>query len=212
MRPIQVFALLAALWPAGAARAAGPGDGVHGRYDHPFTLMVGAGGGVVTAGGEARGTFLGELRLRHLDAAGPFISGRYGPDAGGHLVAGIEIRPLFPLLFLKDMFTGREVVDLILQSFGVELGVAVAPLDGGVGAGFAVGLGVELPLVPPSAWAQGAWLRLAVRHVRAAASFQGGPDHLASEWTFGATLGVKLGLGADKTIRDPGWLAGGGSP
>jgi hypothetical protein len=205
---IRWTGVLALLAVAAPAQALGPGDGVYGRYDHPFTLALGVGGGVSMVGGQAAGTFVGEARLRHLDVGGPFVSVSHGPGAGGHVVAGVEIRPLFPLLFLRNAFTGHEVPDLILQSLGVELGVAVAPLDGDVGAGFAVGVGMEVPLVPPSRWGQGVWLRLAARHVRAATGFQRGPDRSAGEWTAFATLGIKLGVGGGATVRDPPWRTG----
>jgi hypothetical protein len=199
LRTACMIAVCAVLLPALPAAARGPGDGLYGRYDRPFTLAFGAGGGVAAEAGAASGVAVGELRLRHLDVAGPFVSLAFGPEAAGHAVAGVEIRPLFPLLFLENAFTGREVLDLFLQSLGVELGVAVTPFGSGMGAGLAWGVAAEVPLVPPSVWGQGVWLRLGLRQVRAPTAFQGGPERSASGWLGYATVSVKLGAGRSTT-------------
>lgn len=188
---------------AGAARAEGPGDGLYGRWDRAFTMSLGLGGGVARSAGADHAVMVGELRLRHLDSAGPFVAGRWGPHADSQLVLGVEIRPLFPMLFLEDHFSGYEAWDLLVQSLGIEMGPALVPLDSHLGVGLALGAGLEVPLVLPSWWAQGVWLRLAFRYVLAPARFQSGPGRNASGWTAYATLAVKTSVAAPVTIRPP---------
>lgn len=174
---------------AGAARADGPGDGLYGRFDGDLALTVGAGGGVRGRDGAARGTLVGELRLRIADGAGPFVSGEWSPEGPSQLVVGIELRPLFPSLFLLDRSTGYELLDLVLQSLGLELGAALTPLNRGVGVGFVVGGGIEIPFVLPSMWGDGVWLRLGARYLRATPRDQGGPEVAGSGYSvYGALL------------------------
>lgn len=186
---------------AGEARAeGGPGDGVYGRYEAPFLLALGAGGGSTWVDGTAEASMVAELRLRHVAAAGPFVAGRWAPDGGSHVVLGVEVLPLFPMLFLENLFTGRERLDRTIQSLGLELGAALLPVGEEAGLGLAVGAGAEVPLVLPSQWAQGVWLRLAFRYVHAPARWQAGPAGDASEWTALATLVVQLPVGAGDVL------------
>ncbi|MCA9531060.1 MAG: hypothetical protein KC543_13060 [Myxococcales bacterium] len=176
-----------------------PGDGLYGRWDRDLTLSVEAGGalgwfaGVPRAGGVRREwSVVGTVRARFFDAAGPSLAVRYGPDAGRDLFAAIELRPLFPALFLLDRFTGHERLDLTLQSLGAELG-AVTPLDGAGHVAFAWALGVETPLVLVHHTARGLWLRAAVRRVRVHPSARhvglGSPP---SSWTLTLSLAWHL--------------------
>lgn len=183
-----------------SARADGPGDGLYGRWDQDFTLEVGLGGGVTFVDDREAASLMAELRLRIIDAAGPFLAARWGPDAGESLVVGVELRPLFPALFLMDLSTGRERLDLFVQSLGLEIGAAFF-LDGEVDAGLAIGMGLELPLVLPSQWAQGVWLRVAARRVFAPRDYLNLGDSVGrSEWTLYASLnlewGANIGAGA----------------
>ncbi len=200
--PLLLTLALAAtlLCPPSAARAEGRGDGLYGRWDQDFTLEIGLGGGVTFADGAEGASMMAELRLRIIDAAGPFLAGRWGPNAGESLVVGVELRPLFPALFLMDASTGRERLDLFLQSLGLEIGAAFF-LDGSADAGLAIGVGLEVPLVLPSRWAQGVWLRLAARRVHAPRDYRNlDGASPRSEWTLYATLnlewGVNIGAGA----------------
>ena len=100
-----------------------------------------------------------------------------------------------PALFLQTMSTGHEWLDVFLQSLGFELGAGFA-LDGHGHVGLAWGLAIEVPLVVPSRFAEGVYLRLAARHVNASPSYQLTDDARdRSEWTGYATLVFQLGLG-----------------
>lgn len=204
-RFVLALALAGATLGASPARADGPGDGIYRRFDTDLALHLAAGGGAWLDGAEARATTLVELRARVVDAAGPFVAFQGAPDAPGVLVAGIELRPLWPALFLVNRFTGHEWLDLFLQSLSVELGVAVLPLggpdalDAERGLGLAVGLGVDVPLVLPSR-TQGAFrglaLRLMARRGDATPGYRAAPEERdLSHWTIGATLGASFGVG-----------------
>ncbi|MFO0694156.1 MAG: hypothetical protein U0230_11410 [Polyangiales bacterium] len=196
MRPSSLLAtaLVALVLPTPAA-ASGDGDGLYGRFDHSTTLSIGAGGGVVRRADTTAGTGLADLRLRILGTGGPVVSGRWGPDAGQDLFVGVEVRPLFPSVFLQSMSTGHAWLDLFLQSLGVELGAGF-PLDGRGSIGFAWGLAMEVPLAMPGAVAEGLFLRLGARRVNLSRAYQLTPDDRnLSEWTAYATLAITLGLG-----------------
>jgi hypothetical protein len=194
--------LLLGTWPAPVA-AEGPGDGLYGRWDGDWSLHVGAGAGASWETSERQATLLGELRLRYVDAAGPVLSGRWGPDGGEHLFVGVELRPLFPALFLEGLSTGWEFVDLLIQSLGIEVGVAWLPLNGDTGAGLGVGLGMEAPLVLPSWWGDGVWLRFGTRYVRAQPSDRSGPQTELEGWTLYATIAVKAIFGHAVSTWEP---------
>ncbi|MDH5490709.1 MAG: hypothetical protein OEY14_01920 [Myxococcales bacterium] len=173
-----------ALGPGAHARAEDPGDGVYGRLDADSTLAFGLGGGVELE----RGTpaICAELRLRFLDAAGPLLGLRWEPAQGVSLLGGVELRPLWPALFLSDRAMGRERLELLLHSLGVELGASLAL--GGVAAwGWFWGVGAELPIVLPSSWARGLWLRLGARQLLGA--------HSGFTLTLSLRVGLPLNLG-----------------
>lgn len=182
------------LWSALAQ--ADDGDGVYDRFDRDLTIAADVGGGVVLDGVDPRATLTADLRFRIIDAAGPAIGLRWGPADGpgsghGHVFVGVELRPLFPALFLLDLSTGNEWVDLFVQSFGIELGAALFPFDDDFGVGLAVGLSIAVPLLLPSKTTgpfQSISLRLGGRRVDATASFQGTPEIDRSEWTVSAAL------------------------
>ena len=193
MRPRSIT-LLCLLWPA--LVQADEGDGVYDRFDRDLTVAADLGGGVVLDGADPRATAIVDLRFRIIDAAGPAFGLRWGPagDVGsghGHVFAGVELRPLFPALFLLDMSTGNEWLDLFVQSFGIELGAALFVFDDDFGVGLAVGLSIQVPLLLPS-WTNGPFqsiaLRLGARRVDATTSFQGAPELDRSEWTISAAL------------------------
>lgn len=193
---------LLALAPAGAL-ADGRGDGAYGRLDEDLTLSFVAGGGATwPSAGDTQGSLVAEFRARFYDAAGPVVGLRWSPDSE-HVFVGLELRPLWPGLFLMDMSTGHRFLDLTLQSLSVELGAAVTPLGSGRGVGFAWGLGLEMPMGPSDWLPGGFWLRFAVRRVRAPASWQAAPDGGASEWTLSSALVLRFGVGTGAPIREP---------
>ena len=207
---IATLALLTTFALTGSARADGDGDGLYRRFDRDLTIALGAGGGLVLDGVKARPSLVADLRLRVIDTAGPVVAMRWGPgDEGsgrGYVLFGVEVRPLFPALFLLNESTGREWVDLFVQSFGIELGTALFPFDQDFGVGLAVGLSIELPLLLPS-HTEGAFesigLRLAARRIDATPAFQGAPEVDRSEWTLMATLAFNLAADAGIAEWEP---------
>lgn len=195
-RLLQCLLVLGVCLPAGASAQHDDDDGLYGRFDGELALSVGVGGGLTEVEARGRGaSVVGEVRLRYLDAAGVFLAGRWGPGVSEHLALGVELRPLFPALFFEDLWTGHEFWDLLIQSVGVELGVATLPLNEAWGYGLAAGGGLEIPVVLPSQWADGVWLRLGGRYVRGSTGDQGGPDTPHDEWTLYATLAIKTIFG-----------------
>lgn len=204
-----VFAL--GLWPALAQADAG--DGLYDRFDRDLTIATDLGGGVVLDGVDPRATLTADVRFRIIDAAGPAFGLRWGPAGSsgsghGHVFVGVELRPFFPALFLLDLSTGHEWVDLFVQSFGIELGAALFPFDGDFGVGLAVGLSLSIPLLLPSKTRgtfQSISLRLGARRVDATAAFQGTPEVDRSEWTVGAALSfafaARLGAASWEPVR-----------
>ncbi len=198
--PTAFAALTGAASPARA-------DGLYGRFDGDVMLAagVGAGAGFRESGVDEAGVV--EVRLRYLDSVGPVVAGEWSGAGFGRVLLGLELRPLFPSLFLLDQFTGDEWLDLTVQSLSLDLGAAFEPLgtEGEVGAAFFVGLAVEFPLVLPSHFGQGLFVRVFSRHIAASQSAASGPTPAPDDWVVGATLVIRgalnLGLGSREQAR-----------
>lgn len=174
-------------------------DGVYGRFDHGLVFALGAGGSLST-NGELRAE--GEVRIRILDAAGPSLSISGGPDRQTFVLAGIELRPLFPALFLLDAWSGNEWLDVFLQSIGIDLGAAFFPGSGGVA--FAYGFSVEVPLAlsAPGAF-DGLGLRIAARRIAPSNAFAPAPGSQSGHFSIMATLSLHLGVRFPASFREP---------
>jgi hypothetical protein len=174
-------------------------DGVYGRFDHGLVFALGAGGSTSTSG-EVRAE--GELRMRVLDAAGPTLSISGAPDRQTFVVTGIELRPLFPALFLLGAWSGNEWVDVFLQSIGIDLGAAFFPGSGGVA--FAYGFSVELPLAlsRPGPF-DGLGLRIAARRIAPSNAFAPTPESESGHFSVMATLSLHLGVRFPASFREP---------
>lgn len=198
------FTAALALLVSASVADAQRGDGAYERWD-AFAIVEGAAGAVATRRDEAwRVGPSVELRTRILDAAGPFVAFQWDGLGEGALVAGVELRPLWPAIFLLDASIGREWFDLFLQSVSVELGAAWLPLGGDApGLAFAWGLALDLPLWLPSRAPQplsGLGLRLQLRRVRVDDRALEAPE-VSGLWSFGAALRVSFGAGR-------GWSGG----
>ncbi len=112
-----------------------------------------AGGPAMTVG--PRGVRAGaDLRFRYLSTAGLFVSYEDGSIFGSGvdprrvLATGFELRPLFLGRWATGLELGTPALDLLIDSFGLEVGVAFAQPDGGrFGArpSLQLGIGLELP-------------------------------------------------------------------
>ena len=188
------FLLAAGLDPK-VARAA-PSDGAYGRFERQLQVAFVLGGGLDRQVGAWEGTLIAEVRPRWIDAAGPFFGFEWRPVAGAELSLGVELRPLWPALFFLGLSTGIERLDLMLQSFGLDLGASFAPLAGGLGVGFCWGLSLELPILPPSHTPWGPWLRLGFRQRVAPSTWAMGPSPAQSGFTLFAAFVAKWGADA----------------
>jgi hypothetical protein len=161
---VAVFAgvLSGACTIASGTRAEGVVDPSYGRVEGDLALVVGVGGTVSSGGVRPEA----ELRARYLETAGVYGTYEDGPVVGLSrdpvriVMAGFELRPLFLYRWLRGYETHGERLDLIVDSAGLELGLAWAQPDGGSfpsRPGFDAGFGVEFPLtVEPS----GLWVAL----------------------------------------------------
>jgi hypothetical protein len=144
---------------AGEARADGGVDTTYGRIDGDLGLVFGAG---ATFGPRAPRATL-DVRVRYLDTAGIFTSYEDGIVANGSdprrvFAAGFEIRPLFLARWLVGRELGRARLDLLLDSFGLELGTFFEQPSGGsfdAAPGLQAGIGLEVPIL---AQARGPWI------------------------------------------------------
>ena len=181
-RLAPIVLLLLALPTTAGAQASG--DGLYGRFDGDVFLSAGLGGGAAVHE-DLGGLLIAELRARYLETAGLLLATEWqapreatgAPGDTGlrrdkgprwRLLTALEVRPLFPALFLTNNATGIEFIDLTLQSIGLELGLSLVPEEGAAELGLLTGFGLELPIVPPSTLADGIFLRLAAetRHQR----------------------------------------------
>lgn len=147
---VACVALAALLALPRTVRAEDDADATYGRFDGNLGI---AGAGAVTAG--ARGPRIGaDLRLRYLSTAGLFASYEDGALIGSEaapqrlLAVGAEVRPLFLGRWATGLELGRPRINLLIDSFALELGVFFSqPEHRGFGsrAGLSAGLGLELP-------------------------------------------------------------------
>lgn len=137
-------------------------DTSYGRIEGDLSVVVGLGASF----GPRAPRAAGDLRLRYLDTAGLFVNYEDGPLLGGDsdprrvIATGIELRPLFIGRWLTGRETARARFDLLLDSFGLELGAAfIQPSAGSFTSRPALqaGLGLEIPVL---ASARGPWIGL----------------------------------------------------
>ena len=152
----MTFLVLAALATGLGSRV----DTSYGRVDGDIILSFGLGTTITPR--SPMGTI--DLRARYLDTAGVFVTyeeGFGGPAQPARvLVIGAEARPLFWVRWLADKEIGVPFVDLLIDSFAFELGVAMLqPQTGHFADRFALqaGIGLEAPLFGR---AQGLWIGL----------------------------------------------------
>ncbi len=146
---IALFGLLAALL-ASTPHVARADEPTAGRLDGDLTLVGGLG---ATFGPRAPRTTV-DLRARYMSTSGLFVTYEdkaFFKDAEPErvLAFGLELRPLF----LARWLTGKEFdqgrADMLLDSFGLELGGFAQQPQGrqfGAKPGFQAGLGLEIPI------------------------------------------------------------------
>lgn len=166
--------------------AADEGDGLYGRLDGDLTLSLAAGGGMI-AGGDETAAVLGELRLRYVESAGLLVAGELHPGGAQRAVFALDFRPVFLWHFFTDRWSGVRFTDLLLDSIGMDLGVAVLRH----GVALAIGFGLDVPIWWGDDGSPGLFLRLGARHVRASANERYAPDGGASDWLLHAALGIR---------------------
>ncbi|HJL18622.1 MAG TPA: hypothetical protein RMH99_23375 [Sandaracinaceae bacterium LLY-WYZ-13_1] len=194
-RTLLALSMLSAL-PATAAAQ----DGAYGRLDGDLTLEASVGGGATHEAEAWSGAALVEARMRYLDVAGLMLGGEWRPEGASRVVLMADVRPLFLARFLTNASFGDRFWDVLVDSIGVDLGVAFAPLDQGIGAALAVGFGLDVPLVFFDGYA-GMSLRLFGRHVAALASDRFGPDGALNDWVAGGLLVFR----GQVSTGIPGW-------
>lgn len=144
------LAVLAALVSVGTGSLAhAEGDTTYGRVEGDFEIAPAVGVTVATYG--ARPAF--ELRGRYLTMAGAFATYEESfstpVDVTRLVSTGIELRPLFFARWLQGHELGQATLDLLVDSFALELGAFFAkpgPEAFGARMGLQASLGLELPL------------------------------------------------------------------
>ncbi len=181
------------------AHAAAQGDGVYGRLAGDVTVEALAGGGVAFEPRVTTGSVALELRARYLGSAGVLVGGELRPDGASRVLFGIDLRPIFlPRFLLGGSFRDRYW-DLWLDSIGLDLGLAITPLDQGAGVALAVGLGFDVPLFFFDEGLSGLALRISARHVAGQATDPWGVG--TQDWLLMAAIVVR----GQVTLGLPGW-------
>ena len=176
------FAILA----AASSLRAGDGDGAYGRLSADGSL-AGHVGGVIVGQKPGAGA---DLRLRYLEAAGIGVAFAYTSEVRV-LSIPFELRPLFPIRFLKAQETGHAFGDLTLDSLALEIGPSWDLSHRR--PGLLLGLAVELPLMGS---ARGLFARLGFGLRFSAAKLEG--EGASTQGLFTLGLGwhepVRLGI------------------
>ncbi len=143
-------------------------DGLYGRLDHDTVLSAEVNGGL-WSGTDVRASAGGVFRARYLDEVGLAVG--YDHAVGGArtdtLWAGVDFRPMMLGRWTYDLEQGPRWRDLLVDSIGLDLGIAWLRPGETVGAGGGFGLllggGFEVPLT----WSEGRGLtlRLSVRWI-----------------------------------------------
>jgi hypothetical protein len=140
-----------------SARGANP-DATYGRLDGDVALVGGL--GATFGPGAPRGAL--DLRLRYLDTVGLFADyeDALGGDANPRRVIsfGFEARPVFLGRWLTGKAVNRAFFDLLIDSFGLELGAFFSqPSYSSLRSrpGLQAGLGIEVPVLGQ---ARGPWI------------------------------------------------------
>ncbi len=133
-------------------------DTAYGRIDGDVFFRIASG---VTVGPGAPRAAL-DLRARYFDMAGLFVTYEdafSSTSSARRVVAtGFELRPLFVARWVQGWHFGVPFTDLLLDSFGIELGVQwtqVGTAKIRSTPGFQFGIGLEAPLFGR---ATGLWL------------------------------------------------------
>ncbi len=175
-------AALVALLTTSLAAPAAAQDGAYGRLDGDLTLEAALGGGAAFEGEQVLGAGTLELRMRYLDVAGLFAAGELRPEGASRVIFGADLRPIFLARFLLNATLGDRYWDVFFDSIGLDLGVAIVPLDERAGVALAVGFGLDVPLVFFGEGYEGISLRLAGRHVAALSTDRFAPDGGVNDW------------------------------
>jgi hypothetical protein len=186
LRALALIALIAA-----PSLALADESGAYGRLEGDLTLEAGLGGGVAFEGDAVLGAGTLELRMRYLDSAGIVVGGEARPEGASRVWIGADLRPIFLARFLLGRSFRDRYWDILIDSIGIDLGVAILPLDETVGAALAIGFGVDVPLVFFGSGIEGLSLRLAGRHVAALETDALGPAGGANDWIVMAALVVR---------------------
>ena len=148
---IALAATLVALTATTSARAADD-DGVYGRLDGDLELRAEAGAGFASGGPSLAA---GVLAL-YLGTAGFYAHytdalGTGGADVTRSIAAGLHLEPLFLARYASDLEHGPARLDLLIDSFGVEIGSFwSAPRGSGLAAepGLELAATLAIPLLP----------------------------------------------------------------
>jgi hypothetical protein len=193
--------LLVVMTPCSLAEAQGAADGAYGRLTSDVILEGSLGGGATFEADTVSGAATLELRARYLDMAGLMVGAEWRPEGASRVLVMVDLRPVFLIRFLLNASFHDRYWDLFVDSIGLDLGVAVAPLDDGAGGALAVGFGFDVPLVFFGDGVEGMGLRLFGRHVAALATDRLGPNAALNDWIAGASLVFRAGV----TTGLPGW-------
>jgi hypothetical protein len=178
---------------------------VHGRLDHDFVITGALGGGVALndrVHPDATGAASIELRGRLIDMAGLVLAAEWRPEGDSRVLVMADIRPLFLARWILGGSLHRAWLDLLLDSIGLDIGAAIGPFDGDAGVALAIGVGFDVPLyIGPHA--DGAFLRLAARHVTAGAADQLAPRGGTSDWALYAALGGRFSFASHIVSWEP---------
>jgi hypothetical protein len=166
------------------ARLADP-DTAYGRIDGDLGLVLGA--GATFAAGAPRPS--AELRVRYVDTAGVYLTyedsfGARSADPQRVFGTGLEVRPLFLGRWVTGNELGLRWPDLIIDSFGLEVGAFFQQPAGaafGSRPGLSAGFGLELPLLGR---ASGPWIDI----------------HAAGRWSDGVLGGGPVNGPSDRAF------------
>jgi hypothetical protein len=181
-------------------------DTVYGRFAGDLVFSAALGGGAAFLDPSSRdvvGVASAELRTRVVDTGGLVVAPEWRPEGMSRITLAADLRPLFLMRFVTNSESGERALDLFVDSIGLDLGVALTPLNDHLGAAFSLGFGFDVPVFSFDGDADGLFLRAQLRWCHAGVADQLGPPGALDDLAVTLLVGVRASASTGIASHEP---------